>query len=318
MGKKLGKKAMIYGAIAQSLPDLDFVTALWLAPAPNLLVHRGFTHSFLFVLLATTLLSACLARMHPRENIGFSNWFVFIGIAIMIHPLLDACNAYGTGWFAPFLSHRVSFHCLFVADPFFSLSLGVAVLLLLFTRYSDRVRALIAWSGVALSTCYLMLALHNRSIVHHAIRATQNSQISNHRILITPTPLNIWLWFVAVEDSLGYQVAHRSALDRKSETPFIYFPKNYHLKADIKDTITFNLLKRFSQGYYTLDKKGDTLVFNDLRFGQMIGWSNPNAPFVFHYYLNYPDHNKTVMQRGRFANWNPVNTRTLLEKAIHP
>ena len=40
LGKKLGKKAMLIGAIAQSLPDIDFVAALWLGPAENLLAHR--------------------------------------------------------------------------------------------------------------------------------------------------------------------------------------------------------------------------------------------------------------------------------------
>ena len=31
-----GKKAMIWGALAQSIPDIDFVASLWLGPAENL------------------------------------------------------------------------------------------------------------------------------------------------------------------------------------------------------------------------------------------------------------------------------------------
>jgi inner membrane protein len=48
---------------------------------------------------------------------------------------------------------------------------------------------------------------------------------------------------------------------------------------------------------------GDTLVLNDLRFGQIIGWKDPKEKFVFHYFLQYPDDNKLVVQRGRFAKW---------------
>ena len=32
-GRKLGKKALLIGAIANSLPDIDFVASFWLDPA---------------------------------------------------------------------------------------------------------------------------------------------------------------------------------------------------------------------------------------------------------------------------------------------
>jgi inner membrane protein len=68
-------------------------------------------------------------------------------------------------------------------------------------------------------------------------------------------------------------------------------------------------LKRFSQGYYTAERWGDTLVFNDLRFGQVVGWEDNRNRFVFHYFLSHPEENKLVVQRGRFALW---STRTPL------
>ena len=69
-------------------------------------------------------------------------------------------------------------------------------------------------------------------------------------------------------------------------------------------------LKQFSQQFYTVEKWNDTLVFNDLRFGQIVGWQNPEERFAFHYYIQYPDANKLVVQRGRFAkwDWNVVKT----------
>ena len=51
-----GKKAMLWGALAQSVPDIDFVASFWMPTAENLLAHRGFTHSLLFAALVIPVL----------------------------------------------------------------------------------------------------------------------------------------------------------------------------------------------------------------------------------------------------------------------
>jgi inner membrane protein len=73
-------------------------------------------------------------------------------------------------------------------------------------------------------------------------------------------------------------------------------------------------LIRFSQQYYTIEKKQDTVVFNDLRFGQIIGWQNPKEKFAFHYYLQPDIDNTLVVQRGRFAKWDRRVFRTFLNR----
>jgi inner membrane protein len=73
-------------------------------------------------------------------------------------------------------------------------------------------------------------------------------------------------------------------------------------------------LLRFSQQFYTVEKYYDTLVFNDLRFGQEVGWFNPRGKFAFHYYVNHPDKNALVVQRGRFAGWNDETARAFLKR----
>jgi inner membrane protein len=76
----------------------------------------------------------------------------------------------------------------------------------------------------------------------------------------------------------------------------------------------FQKLKRFSRGYYTAERSEHGIVFNDLRFGQIMGWQYPNAGFVFHYYLNDPASNSLVVQRGRFANWNWNAVKTFIHR----
>ena len=56
-GKKIGKKAMLWGAIANNIPDIDVITSLYMNQADSLLAHRGFTHSILFALLLSPLLA---------------------------------------------------------------------------------------------------------------------------------------------------------------------------------------------------------------------------------------------------------------------
>jgi inner membrane protein len=96
-GKRIGKKALLLGAAAQSLPDIDFIAALWLSPADNLLAHRGFTHSFLFLLLITPALALLARRWRFTNQMPLRSWIYFFGIQILIHLLIDSLNAYGVG-----------------------------------------------------------------------------------------------------------------------------------------------------------------------------------------------------------------------------
>src|SRR5688572_21514063 len=90
LGKKAGKRALLWGAMAQSVPDIDFIAGFFLDPASNLLFHRGFTHSFLFVFLITPVLSYPAYRVHKRrEGIRYREWLLFFFIQVLVHDLLD-------------------------------------------------------------------------------------------------------------------------------------------------------------------------------------------------------------------------------------
>ena len=45
LGKKVGNKAMLYGAIAGTVPDLDVLASFFTDKVTALYIHRGFTHS---------------------------------------------------------------------------------------------------------------------------------------------------------------------------------------------------------------------------------------------------------------------------------
>jgi inner membrane protein len=89
------------------------------------------------------------------------------------------------------------------------------------------------------------------------------------------------------------------------------------LLAPIQNQKDVQQLIRFSQGYYTVERWHDTLVFNDLRFGQVVGWYDHSEKFVFHYFLQQPEKsNRFVMQRGRFERWNRKTIRSLQQRIV--
>jgi inner membrane protein len=314
VGKKIGKRALLLGAVAQSVPDIDFIASFWYSTSGNLLAHRGFSQSFLFMIIITPLLAWIADRWRRPHDVSFRTWLWFFGTEILVHIFLDAFNAYGTGWFEPFNDVRFSFHILFVVDPLFTI-VPVAVFLWLLFKRTHRQRTY--WSVITIGWCcfYLLVSLVNKQVVESDVKKVAGRQkITYHRHFITPTPFNNLLWFVVLESDKGYYIGHRSVFDSRYSMPLHFFPRNDSLLLPVKDMEDLIDLTRFSQGYYTVEQWGDTLVFNDLRFGQIIGWKDPSAHFTFHYYLKGAYGNDMVVQRGRFRNWNMAAVRSLFSR----
>ncbi len=314
-GRILGKKAMLWGALAQSIPDIDFISSFWMDTSSSLLAHRGFTHSFLFCAIITPFLALLAERLHRPHNIRLWQWMLFFGGVIFIHIFIDAFNNYGVGWFEPFSHRRISFNAIYVADPFFSIWSAIACVgLVLKKRWLPQRKKW--WRiGLGVSALYLLYCLFNKAKIDSDIKAILTKQhITYTRYFTTPAPLQNWLWYVVAGNDSGYHVGFRSLFDSKKEIIFQYFPRNDSLLRQVSGNEDLDHLIRFSQQFYTVEKWGDTLVFNDLRFGQVIGWQNAGGKFVFHYYLQHPGDNKLVVQRVRFEGWNRQTGLSLLRK----
>lgn len=307
-GKKLGKRAMIWGALAQSIPDIDFVASFWMDTASDLLAHRGFTHSVLFLFIASPAMALAAEKWHRPHNISFKKWLFFFFAVIAVHLFIDGFNNYGTAWLEPFSHKRFSFNAIYVADPFFSVWTGISLLALIMLKRTDKARAFWWKFGLTMSVLYLGYCTINKFTIDRQVRhAFAKQHIPYQRYFTTPAPLQNWLWFVVAGTDSGYHVGFRSLFDKRQHIQFNYFPRNSYLLDTVSDHENLQKLIRFSQDYYTVEKWNDTLVFNDLRFGQIIGWDKPGERFVFHYYLSHPYDNELVVQRGRFDKWD-LNT----------
>ena len=314
-GNTVGKKAMIWGILAQSVPDIDFLAAFWLDTPSNLLAHRGFTHSILFSALMTMLLAILAERWHRPHNISLAKWIAFFGAVILGHIFLDAYNNYGVGWFEPFSHTRISFNILYVADPFFSAIPAIAFVMLLWFKKNNTKRKFLWRFGLGMSLLYLGYCVINKVTINRNVKKMlAKQQIHYTRFLTTPAPLQNWLWYIVAGTDSGYYVGYRSVFEHSNKLALEFFPSNDSLLQPVEHTKEVEQLIRFSQHFYTVEKKRDTLIFNDLRFGQIIGWQNPKEQFVFYYFLQPKIDNTLVVQRGRFAKWDEESFKSMVRR----
>ena len=166
-----------------------------------------------------------------------------------------------------------------------------------------------------MSGLYLGYCVTNKIIVNNEVKSVLSKQhIAYDKYFTTPTPLQNMLWYIVARNESGYYVGYRSLLDKRDSISFLFFKQSANLLQPYSKDPDLAKLIRFSQGYYTAEYYKDTLVFNDLRFGQEIGWEDADGKFSFHYYLNYPKDNLLVVQRGRFARWNWNVVRNYLRR----
>ena len=63
LGKKVGNKGAIIGAIVATIPDLDIILYLFYSKFETLTIHRGFSHSIVFSIMGALLISYVLSKM---------------------------------------------------------------------------------------------------------------------------------------------------------------------------------------------------------------------------------------------------------------
>jgi len=314
-GRKLGKKAMLIGALANNLPDIDVVTSFWTSPAHELMVHRGITHSILFAVIVSPLFARAFQKRFSSYDVSFKRWLVLIGSGLFLHILLDAFTAYGTGWFEPFSNYRVTFNTLFILDPLLSIPMitgSVILLILNRDRYPKRSR--VAYTSLYCSLCYLLLCILIKLYVTHVIENDLRSKnIPHQAFMATPTPLNNILWYSAVKSGDNFYTGYYSIFDKNPTVDWEFFLKCDSLLAPLKNSEEVKDLMHFSKNYYCVSKKNNTIIFSDMRFGQVGSWYIKQAPFVFNFELQMKK-GYLFMQQGRFKSFNSKDLASLMER----
>ncbi|HKR06863.1 MAG TPA: metal-dependent hydrolase [Bacteroidia bacterium] len=298
LGKKIGKKGMLWGALANSLPDIDVIANFFADPVSALLIHRGITHSFFFALIISPLLAYFFYKTHSKL-LSYKNCFFFFLVAIIVHDVIDVFTAYGTGLLEPFSHHRFAANSIFVADPLYTLPLIISFITLLILKRNSNKRRMVNNVGIILSSVYLLLTFINKINVDHVMKQNlQEQNIFYTEYMTTPAPLNNALWYMIAKNDSDYYTGYYSIFDSDKKIPFRKLPTNERLLENFPDDPVIEKLKFFSNGFYSINKKdADEIYFNDLRFGQAAGWAKPDSRFVFSYRLKNVADNVVLIKR---------------------
>jgi inner membrane protein len=313
LGRWQGRKALLYGAMLGTLPDLDVVIDYGDAVA-NMTHHRGFSHS-LFVLSALALLLTWLARrFRPHPGYSGRRLLLTVWLILSTHPLLDAFTSYGTQLFWPLMPIPTAWSSLFIIDPLYTLPLIVAVVVSLFSGLREQ-----AWRvpavALALSTLYIGFSLAGKYMAEQRVEAELARQgIQAEQLFVTPTPLNSLLWRVIVLDGEHY---HEALVGWFDDAPpqLQRLPRGTLLRAQLLDSPAHQRLAWFTNGVLRYDQIGERLIVTDLRLG-MTGFH----PFRFDF-ARLQDGQWQVhrhIERLPFERGEPAHLLVLLKRIWQP
>ena len=282
LGKKIGKKAMLWGAFADTIPDFDVFMNPFLQPADALISHRGITHSFLFCFFMAPLFGKLFERIFRRTSAGWKDWSLLFFLGMLTHILLDSLTTYGTGLFEPFSHYRVTFNTIFIIDPFYTFPLLISFIALLILKKDSAKRKYWNRFGLTLSSLYLLFTVVNKNYINSVFeRSLKEQHLSCHDYFSSPTPLNNILWSVAAKGDSCYWIGYYSLFDKDKSIAYECYNKNENLAAAFKDEKLYKTLQQFSGSFYCISQDDSLVRFNDLRFGLSGGWNGTKGQFVF-------------------------------------
>ena len=312
-GKKLGKKSLLIGGFAGTLPDLDVIPlSLFKDDFIMLKHHRGFTHSILFSLLAPIPFSKLTQKLFKTLKETSLSWLYFW--AFLTHSLLDCFTTWGTQLFWPF-SYRVALNSIFIIDPAYTIWLLLTVIICSFIPVSKK-SVKIMYTGIILSSFYLLLSLGIKLKIHKEfIHYFKSHNINVTHMMTRPSPFNIILWSATAKTEDGYYMAFRSLLDTNYNEPPKLIPNKEIKDTFLNDEIA-NYVKFVTNKFYTQTYFENGVYIHDLRFGSF-NLLDPSFPaYIFSYKLIKTSDGKTVMKNQNPKFKDTSNLFTLLFKRI--
>ncbi len=343
LGKKIGNRALLWGAVAGTIPDLDVLTGPFVSELQELVYHRGFSHSLVFSVLGAYGIAWIVHRLYrlpfhhylasvlwflapigvaffltrfdvglnpvfgigifggtayllyrryfrnpiPKPDANYQDWVKLFFWGLITHPILDCFTTYGTQLFLPFSSYRVAFNTISVADPLYTVPFLLLIVIASFLKRSNGLRRRLAWAGIIVSSCYMILCLFHKYKVHHTlIRSLESQEITYKRVMTSPTILNNVLWYTMAETDDGYYSGLYSLWDQEKNIELNFTARNEGLLGltESDSDYTINKLKWFSNNYYCITElPGGALQFNDMRFGKFDESTDSNS-----YIFNFP------------------------------
>jgi len=227
-GKSLGSRALIYGAVLGSLPDMD-VLVPYEDAVDNFTYHRSWSHSFITLSVFSVALFAVSKRWWERQGVGARGAFLLLWLVLVTHPLLDSFTVYGTQVWWPISRYPVGWGSIFIIDPFYTIPLLIAIVFIITKDRADK------------------------SSVQRAYVAL-------------PTP-GLILWRIVARDTETYFEGFYSLLKPQRKLQFERFPTHETLLESVADEPAVLRLRSFTKGLYASAVEEDYVLISDLRMG---------------------------------------------------
>jgi len=268
--------------LAAEAPDLDVLSS-FNGPVYGFAHHRGFTHSFLGLILVSAVVTGFMYlvwRLRGRRtNIpGLPpRWgllFAFSYIAGLSHILLDFTNNYGVRPFWPFREKWYSWDIVFIFEPaLYIILIAGLVLPLIFSRHETLPRG--RSFAVAALMCVALLYAFRDHEHRHAVQALQQQQFEAGaplRVSAYPYYWHLYQWYAVAETRDSFATSdidsRTGELDRSE---LEYFPKPLETPATLAAKRTYFGRAYLSWAQYPLVTEAsagsDSIVhFRDLRY----------------------------------------------------
>lgn len=306
LGKKVGNKAMLYGAIAGTIPDLDIFAEYFTDTVTAIELHRGFSHSIVFSVLFAPVFGWIISQIEKKANATWKDWTWLMFWGLFTHPLLDSFTTWGTQLFWP-LDISLAFRSIFVIDPLYTLPFFIFLILAMRSKRGTKKRRNYNNLGLTISSAYLLLTLGLKGLSYLKFeQALDEHQVVYNGIETKPSPFNTILWTANVETENSFLIGDYSFFDTQPIT-FNSYPKNHHLLENLEQYDKVQRLIEITNGWYTVSKKNGEMFLYDLRFGVL----DPNAEdptFVFTYQLREENGTLSVEKAER----NPEEAKKLV------
>ena len=297
LGKKVGNKAILFGAIAGTIPDLDILVRYFTDNVTAIEIHRGFSHSIVFSIVFAPIFGWLVYKILKKKEATWQEWSWLFFWGLFTHPILDSFTTWGTQLFWPFET-RLAFQNIFVIDPLYTLPFLVFLVLTMFQERSSEKRRKFNRLGLVISSCYLGITLVLKGISYQKfIQALEEQQIGYLAIDTRPAPLNTILWTANVATDKAYLIGNYSFFDTQPIS-FESYPKNHQLLGDLKEDDKIKRLIKISEGWYSIAQENNQLYLNDLRFGLM-SMDPKEQEFAFKYQLTNKDGALEIMENPK-------------------
>ncbi|MDX1476972.1 MAG: metal-dependent hydrolase [Saprospiraceae bacterium] len=361
LGRRLGNRAMLWGAIGGTIPDLDVIGNFVMSELDALAFHRGITHSLLFAVVAGATVAYAVHRLYASGTyrrrwyktlitgvnlallvlvafgawrlgspalalpvtilagflgwrlvmryyqgkqelvvVPYHRWMLLFFLAFLTHILLDCFTAFGTQVFLPFSDVRIAFNTIAVADPVYTVPFLIMVVLAAIHHRSEQARRILTWTGIGLSSLYLVVTVWNKHRVDQIFsEALAHREITVERCRTSPTILNNLLWNCVAEGPEAFYVGLYSIRD---SDPLLHvlnrLPKPEATYAWLEEFAAYRTLSWLSDGYLYPTVTDTAVILSDLRYGSLRDTITNDRDMVFSF-ITKPDHAHFEIEQRR-------------------